>query len=232
MHKRGGVRPHAQDWSPVKNYKKTFFSTLSPIIGNVNGQRRGRVRSPRPWFGKCSLDNVGTKMKNRARGRRVIRLPSWCVEARHSRLSRPIGPGGVVFLSQASKYGLRAVLYLAKNDAHPSQRNEIAEALQIPTHFLAKLLQNLSKRGLLVSTKGPGGGFKLARPADQISLADVVRAIEGDQFGEGCVLGLPECSNERPCPLHSRWSAIKEDIFSMLGDESLTQLSEEMSASP
>ena len=136
-----------------------------------------------------------------------------------------------MILSQPSKHGLRAVLYLAQHDPEVLLVKDIAEALHIPRYFLAKILQSLSKQGLLLSSKGPGGGFKLARPDGEVTLLDVVRTIEGDSFGEGCVLGLGECSEENQCqcPLHARWAVIKDEILQMLRDKTTMQLLEGVS---
>ena len=129
-----------------------------------------------------------------------------------------------MILSQACQYGLRAVLFLALDNSEPVLSKEIAAKLQIPPHFLAKILQDLSRRGLLLSFKGRGGGFRLARPADQIRLQDIVLAIEGEGFGKKCVLGLAECNEEIPCPVHSQWAPIKQEIWRMLGEKSIQQL--------
>ena len=134
-----------------------------------------------------------------------------------------------MILSQAAKYGIRAVLYLAQNDPGPLLSRDIATALDIPAPFLARILQDLAKNNLLSSFKGRGGGFKLARPADAIKLLDVVQAIEGRQFGEGCVLGLGECLETNHCPLHYKWTDIKEDILGMMREKSVKELLEEAS---
>ena len=129
-----------------------------------------------------------------------------------------------MILSRACKYGLQAVLHLARHDERPLLSKEIAQALSIPQHFLAKILQDLSRRGLLQSFKGRGGGFQLARSADEIKLLDVVETIEGGEFDAGCVLGLRECSEEKACPVHYQWKEIKAQIFSMLSDKSVKGL--------
>jgi Rrf2 family protein len=127
--------------------------------------------------------------------------------------------------SQATKYCIRAVLYLAEqgND-QPVMSRQIAKALQVPEPFLAKILQQLSKRGLLRSFKGRGGGFVLARPAREIYLAEVVEAVEGPSFGEGCILGLAECSAESPCHLHDQWSRFKGEISEVLGRQNIEEV--------
>lgn len=131
-----------------------------------------------------------------------------------------------MFLSQACKYGLRAIVYLAQHGERPRLSQEIARELQIPKHFLAKILQDLSKNRLLFSYKGRGGGFKLARPAREIKLLEVIAAIEGPQFGQGCLLGLPECSDDSPCPLHYQWTELKDSILRALEATSIQHVIE------
>ena len=129
-----------------------------------------------------------------------------------------------MILSQACQYGLQATIYLAVQGEAPVLSKEIATQLGIPPHFLAKILQGLSKRGLLKSFKGRGGGFKLSRHPNAITLLDVVRAIEGEDFGTWCLLGLAECSEDVPCPIHSQWKVVKGDILRILGEQSVKDL--------
>lgn len=126
-----------------------------------------------------------------------------------------------MILSQACKYGLRAVVHLAGKGDQPMLSRDIARELNIPEHFLAKILQDLSKNKLLLSFKGRGGGFRLARPANEIRLLEVIQAIDGPQFGQGCLLGLPDCSDAKQCPLHYQWSEIKTRIMQTLGDTTI-----------
>jgi Rrf2 family protein len=129
-----------------------------------------------------------------------------------------------MILSQACKYGLRALLYLAQQEETPCLSRDIARQLQIPEHFLAKVLQDLSRNGLLHSFKGRGGGFKLAHPPDQLTLLEIVRAIDGPRFGQGCLLGLPNCGEDNPCPLHSQWAEHKARLLDMLQKNTLGQV--------
>ena len=127
--------------------------------------------------------------------------------------------------SQATKYCIRAVLYLAEHGGEkPLMSRQIAKALRVPEPFLAKILQQLSKRGVLRSFKGRGGGFVLARPASQIHLGEVVEAVEGSQFGEECILGLAACSPEDPCPLHDQWSRFKEEMLGVMRVQSIEEV--------
>ncbi len=129
-----------------------------------------------------------------------------------------------MFLSQSAKYALRATIYLAENGVGPHLSRDIAEALNVPSQYLAKILQDLARNGLLISAKGRGGGFRLALPPAQIELLSVVRAIEGERFGEGCALGLPDCSEEAPCALHSAWKRLRGDLLGMLQSTHLSEL--------
>ena len=107
-------------------------------------------------------------------------------------------------LSNSSKYAINAVLYLAINSSVNNKKGvkEIAETLQIPTAFLAKILQVLAKKEAICSTKGPGGGFYLTEEKAKAPLASIVHYIDGiDKFAI-CFLGIKSCSEEFPCPMH------------------------------
>ncbi|OGG56343.1 MAG: hypothetical protein A3F84_22200 [Candidatus Handelsmanbacteria bacterium RIFCSPLOWO2_12_FULL_64_10] len=130
-----------------------------------------------------------------------------------------------MLLSRACTYGVRAVLFLAtRTDTHPVLVKDIARRLGIPFHFLGKIVQEMVKAGVLVSYKGRNGGVALARPTNQIKVREVVEAIDGPDLLKGCVLGLPECSGDHPCPLHDGWSGIREEIETMLGDRSVAEM--------
>ena len=122
----------------------------------------------------------------------------------------------MTIISQACKYGIRAMVYLAQHESGSLLSRDIAHALHVPEYFLAKILQDLSRSRLLDSFKGRGGGFRLGRPADRITLLEVIEAIDGPNFGQNCLLGLPECSDSSPCPLHYQWSGIRATILQML----------------
>lgn len=86
----------------------------------------------------------------------------------------------LVKLSNKGRYGVRALYDIAfHNDGRPTQIREIAEREMIPARFLEQIFQDLKRAGIVGSKRGPRGGYHLARPADQISLGDVIRALEG-----------------------------------------------------
>lgn len=120
--------------------------------------------------------------------------------------------------SPTCQHALRALIYLAeKNAPGPVLVREIAEAADVPQPSLAKILHSLRGRGLVRSTKGPGGGYQLARPGDQMRVVDVIEAVDGRVDLDGvCVLGLDECSDEARCALHDVWKVFRQNYASTL----------------
>ena len=106
--------------------------------------------------------------------------------------------------SKTCEYAIRAMIFIAQKTSKGSKVGikEIAKGIDSPEFFIAKILQDLSKRGLLQSSKGPNGGFYLDETSRKCTVADIVKAIDGDKIFTGCGLGLAECSEERPCPIH------------------------------
>jgi Rrf2 family iron-sulfur cluster assembly transcriptional regulator len=120
---------------------------------------------------------------------------------------------------------LQAVLYLAlKRDNEMTSIKELTKKLEIPYHFVAKILQDLTRKGILISHKGPAGGFRLAVPAKEITLIQVVEAIDGLSIMEKCVLGFPTCSENEPCAVHKEWNDVREKIRKMLATKSILEM--------
>jgi len=134
-----------------------------------------------------------------------------------------------VLFSRQCEYALQAVTYLAlRRDGEMTSIKELTKRLGIPYHFLGKILQDLTYKGLLVSQKGPTGGFRLGMPAKEITLFHIVEAVDGVAFTNSCVLGFPECSGKNPCAVHDKWGGIRETIYSMLVNKSVAQIAKEM----
>jgi Rrf2 family protein len=134
-----------------------------------------------------------------------------------------------VFFSRQCEYALQAAIYLAlKPDGEMTSIKELTRKINIPYHFLAKILQNLTRTGLLTSLKGPTGGFALRMPAKDITLYQIVEAIDGAEFKSNCILGFPECSGETPCAVHEKWGSLREGIYRMLVNKSIAQMAREM----
>jgi Rrf2 family protein len=116
--------------------------------------------------------------------------------------------------SKACQYGIRATLYLAihSSDTHKIGVKDLALALDVPQHFLAKTLQQLARYHLISSVKGPNGGFYLTDKNRETSLRQIVICIDGPDSFTSCILGLPVCSGEKPCPLHTQAMAYREGL--------------------
>jgi Rrf2 family protein len=134
-------------------------------------------------------------------------------------------------LSISCKYAIRATVYLMSEskDARRFSIKDVAEAIDANEHTTAKILQLLVKSGLINSAKGPTGGFYIEPQGAIIYLIDVVRVIDGDQFFYECGLGLKECSEAKPCPIHHNYKAAREKLFNEFSTVSIQQLSKNLS---
>jgi Rrf2 family protein len=120
--------------------------------------------------------------------------------------------------SKTCEYAIRSVFFIAHRTEKVTRVSikEIATGISSPEHFLAKILQDLSKKGIVKSAKGPNGGFYMDESTLQRPLVDVVEAIDGNGLFVGCGLGLISCSESKPCPLHNEFKVIRENIHHML----------------
>lgn len=127
--------------------------------------------------------------------------------------------------SKTCEYALRAVLYIAKRSeqGYKSGIKEIAQEVNSPEHFLAKILQKLSREGLIQSTKGPNGGFYLEKEDFNRPLAEIVEAVEGKELFIGCAMGLSYCSETNPCPLHNDFKHIRDNLAYVLKTTTIGQ---------
>lgn len=127
--------------------------------------------------------------------------------------------------SRASEYAIRAFMHLAQApDGRFVMVKQIAERENIPAHFLAKILQQLARKGLLRSSKGPNGGFALRHAPSEISLLHIVEALDGLGDFEKCVSGLAECSDDTPCPMHDAWKELRSRIMEYLERTTIADL--------
>ncbi len=132
-------------------------------------------------------------------------------------------------LSNTSKYAIRAVIYLALEAAGNKKVSirKIGSDLHIPAPFLGKILQSLAKHKLLTSTKGPHGGFGIAKDPDQITLFDVVNIIEGNDLFEKCLISMRNCHEDmKPCPLHDSYELIRNNIREMFKTQTIKNLTQ------
>ena len=130
-----------------------------------------------------------------------------------------------MLFSRSAEYGIRAMTYLAsQNGGKLSGAREISGAERIPMPFLWKILRLLTQRRLIRSFKGIRGGTELGTPPVKTSPHGRFLATDGREFRENCVLGLPECDNENPCPLHEQWKQIRANMTHMLDHTFLDDL--------
>ncbi len=128
-------------------------------------------------------------------------------------------------LSQTAEYALRAALHMAEHDGGTAiPVGDIAKSLGVPRNYLSKILHQLARAGVLVSTRGPGGGFRLRDSPDQLTLAEVVSPVDPIADERRCLLGREECSNINPCAAHGRWGAIAESMRAFFFETTLADL--------
>jgi Rrf2 family protein len=128
-------------------------------------------------------------------------------------------------LSQTAEYALRAALYIAEHgDAEPYTVTQLAGALRIPQNYLSKTMHILARQGVLTSSRGMHGGFRLARPADRIPLLDVIRPFDQLEARRQCLLGRPTCSDATPCAAHARWKDLADTTTAFFRDTTLADI--------
>ncbi|MEP0828800.1 MAG: Rrf2 family transcriptional regulator [bacterium] len=133
-----------------------------------------------------------------------------------------------MLLSKSCVYAIRAALLVTSRtnkrtrDFIPLQ--EIAAELNLSFHFLTKILQQLTQAKIMESFRGPRGGVLLAKPASSVYLIDIIKVVDGMGAFENCVLGLPDCSEKAPCPLHREWKKRRQELRKMFERYTLTDL--------
>lgn len=134
-------------------------------------------------------------------------------------------------LSKTCEYAIRASIFIATQSSQNKRVTikEIAEKIDSPQSFTAKILQILSKKEIVHSVKGIGGGFEIPKEdIKKINLAQIVIAIDGEGLFKSCGLGLNHCSEERPCPLYYKFKSIREELVFMLENTNLEEMAIEI----
>ena len=136
----------------------------------------------------------------------------------------------MALFSKTCEYAIRAVFFIASKTARGERVGvkEVAEGIDSPEHFLSKILQDLSRKKLISSAKGPNGGFYLDEHSLKRPLSEIVEAIDGNSLFTGCALGLKQCSEINPCPLHHQFKDIRQQISNMLFDVTIGEFNEEL----
>ena len=131
--------------------------------------------------------------------------------------------------SNACAYAIRALSRLAmlRPDGYVLL-DELCEDTDLPRHFVAKIFQDLVRNGLLLSAKGRGGGFALARVPAKIFLVEIVAAVDGIEGLDACVVGMARCDDTQPCPQHDHWKPIRAHLKKFLTETTLDQMSKSL----
>jgi Rrf2 family protein len=133
--------------------------------------------------------------------------------------------------SKATEYALRATIYIAKMGTEEKKVSidEVAKAIDSPKSFTAKILQSLTKDDQIISSvRGPNGGFFLTEKAKKLPVRTILFAMGEDEVLEKCVLGLKQCSEIQPCPLHNQYKAIKQQLIKLFVSKTIQQLADEI----
>lgn len=127
--------------------------------------------------------------------------------------------------SKSCKYAIRAVLFLAINSDEDNKIGveEIADRLDVSRHFLAKILQQLTKNRMISSVKGRNGGFYLTEKNRSSYLVSVIESFDGPGVFTDCVLGLESCSNEKPCPYHDTMMQYRRAFMDQIQNETFEE---------
>lgn len=129
--------------------------------------------------------------------------------------------------SKACEYGIKASIYIAISSSEGKRvtPKEISEEINSPQAFTAKILQALVRHDVITSVKGAYGGFEIDKSQiNQIKLAQIVNAIDGDKIYRGCGLGLEKCNENHPCPVHDKFKSIRNNLQYMLENTTLEEL--------
>ncbi len=133
--------------------------------------------------------------------------------------------------SKATEYALRATIYIAQNSSEERKVGiqAIAEAIDSPQSFTAKILQLLTRDNRIIrSVPGPHGGFYITEKAKKLPARFILKAMGEEEALEKCVLGLNQCSEKSPCPMHSRYKFIKQQLKELFESKTIQDLADEL----
>jgi Rrf2 family protein len=137
-----------------------------------------------------------------------------------------------MLLSKSCVYAIRAALLVSykvnREDRNYIPVKELSKELNISFHFLTKILQKLTEADLMQSFRGPHGGVALAQSPDSVTLLNIVHAIDGENIFEQCLLGLPDCNDNHPCPLHNQWKEKTKQLEHIFRNSNLDNLAKNL----
>ena len=135
-------------------------------------------------------------------------------------------------LSKSSKYAIKAVLFLALNTTKDKKLmvKDIFEPINVPQAYIAKLLQELSRKQIISSSRGSKGGFFLSKANRTHTIMDIIRALDTEKGMETCLLSLKYCDDKKPCPLHQIMDPYRSELLGKLTEKTIEELSNEIKA--
>ena len=134
--------------------------------------------------------------------------------------------------SKTCEYAIRAMIFVAQKSTDETRVGikEIASGTQAPEHFIAKIMQELSRKKIVKSIKGPNGGFFMTKEDLSQSISDIVKAIDGESIYSDCVLGLKACSEKNPCPLHDEYKEIKRNLLALIENNTISEFRDKLNS--
>lgn len=137
-----------------------------------------------------------------------------------------------MMFSKSCEYAIKAVIHLCMEtkDGNRLSISEIAQAIDSPEAFTAKILQTLARHDIISSAKGPGGGFFIQKNAAPIRVITIVDLIDGKHAFERCGLGLKECDASHPCPIHNEFSSYSSRLKKLLETKTIQEFATEIKA--
>lgn len=131
-----------------------------------------------------------------------------------------------MILSRSSEYAIRLIFYLIERQPLDQlvRIRAVAEELNVPYYQLAKVVNTLKTEKILTSLTGPSGGIDLGERVESRTLLDIIRVFGDAEVLESCILGLSECSDLNPCPIHTVWKGVKGEIKDIFAHKTLGQL--------
>ncbi|MDG1902167.1 MAG: Rrf2 family transcriptional regulator [Bacteroidales bacterium] len=134
-------------------------------------------------------------------------------------------------LSQKTKYALRAVLYLSvESDLGSGLKGgkDVSDALKMPAAYTGKILQDLARANVITSLKGPGGGFYISKQNAKEPLLNIVEIMGDLPFFSMCGLGLSQCSDDQPCPIHDSFKGCRDKLLDWFENKTISDLGDDL----
>ncbi len=133
-----------------------------------------------------------------------------------------------MIFSKTVGYALRGLAFLAaQEEGKPLGIKAMADALEVPKPYMSKIMQELSRRNIINSIKGPNGGFLINENTLHTSILRVIEILDGLAVFENCTLGLSNCSEGNPCPLHAEMKVVKANLINVLENKHIADLKED-----